>query len=360
MVLDCRWVGIGGAGRLAELLLQGFARQPPAGRWILWGPAEMGRWVWPGAEVAVAGRDPRAGFGQRCWFEVPKGDLVVFMHQQRPQRPMPSITLILDTIPLRFASSRLDRAVKRLFLRRVVATSQEIVTISQYSRACIERDLGVAAGTVSVLSPPADVELATRVAALRCEAPSADKPAADAALYIGAFLPHKNLDRLVAAFERTAFCAGGGRLWLVGGSPAHQQDLAARITPEQRRFVELRGRCTQDELDRLLATALFLVQPSLEEGFGLPVWEALSCGLPVCVSDGGALPEITAGLAEPFRATSVESMAVALDACAEGASRGRDEGRPGPSPGAGGPRFVAPTAEQYARQFEEIVWRNLR
>lgn len=346
VLLDCRWLSLGGAGRLTELLLRGLAQHPPAGRWVLWGPPATRELAWPGAEVAHTTLDPRAGFGQRGWFQLPRSDLAVFLHQQRPLRRVRSVTVILDTIPLRFAASRLDRAVKRLFLRRVVTISGEVATISRYSQACIGRDLRTPAERVAVLSLPADDALAERVHALRERLPRQD-----AALYVGAFLPHKNLPRLVEAFARTDFRAGGGQLWLVGGAPEHRRHLEQALTPDQRRFVLLRERCDQQELERLLATAAFLVQPSLEEGFGLPVLEALSCGLPVCVSDGGALPEITAGVADPFPARSVGAMAASIDATAR---RATDTARPAPAP------WAAPSTADFARQFEEIVWRNLR
>lgn len=350
VLLDCRWLSINGAGRLTELLLRSLGRRPPEGRWVLWGPESTQELAWPGAEVVVAAGDPRAALGQRSWFQMPACDLAVFFHQKRPLRPVPSVTVILDTIPLRFAANPVDRAVKRAFLRRVVAISREVVTISSYSRACIGRDLGVDTGPISLLTPPADDEFGDRVRRLR---PGLEPQ--EAALYVGAFLPHKNLDRLVAAFVQTRFAAAGGRLWLVGGSPQHRAELDARLTPEQRRVVDLKERCSQDELDALFATALFLVQPSLEEGFGLPVWEALSCDLPVCVSDGGSLPEIAAGVAEPFAATSVEEMTASLDACAAQAHRRRSDPAPVPLR----TLWSAPSGEEYARQFEEIVRRNL-
>jgi glycosyltransferase involved in cell wall biosynthesis len=132
--------------------------------------------------------------------------------------------------------------------------------------------------------------------------------------------------------------------------------LRASLDDEQRRYTEIRPRCTQDEVEGLLATCRFLVQPSLVEGFGLPVWEALAAGLPVCVSDGGALPEITMGMAEHFPARNIEAMAEAIDACATRA------GRMGPGDDrALSERLLAraPSVAEFAAQFEGIVRRHL-
>lgn len=92
--------------------------------------------------------------------------------------------------------------------------------------------------------------------------------------------------------------------------------MRAGLEPEQREFVSLNGVCTQEEIDRLLAESLFLVQPSLEEGFGLPPHEALSVGLPVCCSKAGGLPEATYGMARLFFPTSTQDMQAAIDDCA--------------------------------------------
>ncbi|MCA1690685.1 MAG: glycosyltransferase family 4 protein [Acidimicrobiales bacterium] len=347
ILLDCRWLNIGGAGRLTELLAQGLAELRPPGTWVLWGPPGVETLAWAGSEVVLTSIDPRSAFGQRSWSRIPPNDLAVFMHQKRPLRPIPSVTVVLDTIPLRFAHGAVDRRSKELFLRAVGRLSRRVITISEYSRRCIERDLGVAADRISVVRLPLDWDLAERVHRLR-----ADVKAQDVAIYVGNFGSHKNLPRLIEAFGRAAFSRTGGRLLLVGGSLGEVQELASRLTQRERSMVELSPMCTRRQLEVHYAGALFLVQPSLEEGFGLPVWEALACGLPVCVSDGGALPEVAKGLVEPFSATSVLAMAEALDACAE---RARDlQAAGGPSPSEDLHR-TAPDSKAFAQQFVAIV-----
>jgi glycosyltransferase involved in cell wall biosynthesis len=313
VVLDCRWLGISGAGRTTELVLRGLAAAPPGGRWVLWGPEPATTTLaWPGAEVRPIAADPRLLAGQRHAFAVPQGDFHVFMHQQRPLRNLPAVTFVYDTIPLRYGAPWGTRALKQAFLRRIGRTSRQIVTISEFSRSCIVRELGVPAERVEILRFPFDDAFVDRVLALR-----KSEPREDTALFVGAFLPHKNVPRLLSAFSRTGFARDGGRLVLVVATPGQAERLSESLDDGQRALVSVHHSCSQAQIDRLYATSLFLVQPSLEEGFGLPAWEALCCGLPVCVSDGGALPEVTAGFAEPFPARSVPAMAAALDACAE-------------------------------------------
>ncbi len=350
VVLDCRWLDLWGAGRVTELLLNGLAADPPDRPWLLWGPARVESWVWPGASVRVSERDPRMWRGQRARFELPPGRVVVFLHQQRPLARAPAVVMIHDTIQLRYGGGRAQRALRAAYLRRSAALSRQVVTISEYSRRCIERDLGVGVERVAVLPLPLDLEVADRVAARRRRS-----PVGDTALYVGRFAAHKNLGRLLAAFERTGFCAAGGRLILAGGRGAEVDDLDAGLTPRQRSFTRVRPWCDHDDLEELMAGARFLVQPSLEEGYGLPVVEAMASGVTVCVSDGGSLPEVTRGLVRPFPARSIDAMATAID---EAAARGGDRDREDRL--ARAIRAETPTPAEFARQFRQIVEQTLR
>ena len=346
-MVDCRWLTFWGVGRVTRLLLQGLAEEPPDGRWVLWGGPALKPLAWPGAELAIDEADPRVLFAQRSWFAMPPSRLAVFLHQ-RPLRPVPAVSMIHDTITLRY-SPRAQRLARRVYLRRAAAMSKVIVTATEYARRCIQRDLGVSAERIVVIPNPLDVEAAARLTARRR---ATDQE--DFALFMGRFAPHKNLDRLVAAFERTRFCADGGRLVLAGATPEDAQRVRAGLSERQRAVVDVRGWHDQDHLDRLMASARFLVQPSLEEGYGLPVIEAAACGLPVCVSDGGSLPEITRGAVEPFSATSVEDMARALDRCA--ATAGDREATARVAEQILRP---VPTIGEYARRFRRLVEDNL-
>lgn len=350
VVLDCRWLSFSGAGRVTETLLRGLRAAPPPERWILWGPPEAAEHLWPGAQHVVTATRPTELAGQRDWFAIPKADLVVFLHQQRPLRGVPALTTILDTTPLRFNRNRLDGWAKALYLRRAARSSKAVLTISDYSRSCIERDLGVPRERITKLGLPADRAQAERVLAMR-----RNLPQEEVVLYVGLFLPHKNLPRLVEAFGRTSFRKQGGRLVLVGGKEA-AATFRTTLDADKRRYATVQGQCSQDELERLYATSRLLVQPSLEEGFGLPVQEALASGLEVCTSTGGALPEAARGMAEHFEPTSVTEMASAIDRSARLGENRADHGH------ALSAAFLAltPTIHDLACQVVGVVQRELR
>ena len=292
------------------MLLRGLREAEPSGQWVLWGPEEVGAYLWPAANHERSVSSPRARAGQS--ETAPAGDLVVYLHQIRPLFDRRrSITLIHDTIPLHYGS-RAVRVAKRAFFKRAASLSTLVLSVSDHSKASIVSDLGVPPSRVQVLRYPYDPDFAAAVRGLRSEMSPSNE-----IFFLGRFAPHKNLERLVTAFGDTRFGAAGGRLRIVGGAPAEVSRLIA-LVPARAAGVSVERTVSEREVRELYAASVALVMPSLEEGFGLPVWEAITCGLPVCISSGGALPEITGGLIPAFDPYSVRQMTTAIDETVEG------------------------------------------
>lgn len=329
-MVDARWLGRGGPGRVTEHLLRGLVASPPDGGWMVWGdvPATL---QWPGLVVETAKHDPHDWYGQRDLVVVPHVDRALWLHQYRPLRRSATVEvgMVYDTIPLRWGAPGPVRVAMRQYFRRVVTLPDRLITVSDFSKRALIEDLGVEPTMIDVIVPPADVASIERVVAMRRH--SSARPHV---LFIGRFAPHKNLDRLVEAFRRTAFSARGGRLVLVGGTPDEVDRLDARMISA----VDVRHPCSQGELEQLLAAAAALVQPSLEEGYGLPVVEALAAGVPVAAAAAGALPEVARGRAVLFDPFLVDGIASAIDA----AVRGGDV--------AVAPLDTLPTPEHFAEQ----------
>jgi glycosyltransferase involved in cell wall biosynthesis len=308
-VLDCRWLALGGAGRLTELLLQELRETPPPGKWVLWGPPEqVESRRFTGAVVRPARSDPRRFFGQRDFFAVPSGDVVLYMHQIRPLRPGRSVTFILDTIPLRYGGGKAARLAKRAFFHAAATLSSSVLTISELSRKSIQRDLGLPSDDVRVVPLPVDTGRARAVADLRDRLGQEE-----VLLYVGRFDRHKNLERLCRAFVASRFGQRGGRLLLVGGWSGETEALHQWIGRNGLSGVDVRPQCSEAELDALIATSRALILPSLEEGFGLPAFEASASGLPVAASRTGAMTQLSDEEAVLFDPLDVEEMAAAID-----------------------------------------------
>ena len=105
------------------------------------------------------------------------------------------------------------------------------------------------------------------------------------------------------------------RLLLVGPWAQGMVELKGVIANSSARDrIELKGFVSEEEKEKLLSAASIFVYPSLLEGFGLPVLEAMSAGVPVIASNRSSLPEVVgdAGvLADPWKA---EEIAAAIDA----------------------------------------------
>ena len=309
LVLDCRWLGLGGAGRVTELLLQRFQQDPPPGSWKLWGSrARLEPLLFAGARIEADSRDPRSWFGQRTLTSIPSGDIVLYMHQIRPLRPGRSVTVIHDTIPLRYGGTLPVRRAKQAFFLAASRLSTLILTDSEFSKRCIVRDLAVSPDKISVMRFPIDTERAARVAALRDGLTQED-----VLLYVGRFDSHKNLERLCTAFAASAFADQGGRLLLVGGAGREIVRFRTWLAEAGIEGVELRLPCSETELDRLLASSSALVLPSFEEGYGLPAFEAVATGLPVAASSTGAIPELLADTVRLFDPHDQADMTRAID-----------------------------------------------
>jgi len=324
VLVDARWLGLGGAGRATEYLLRGLQELQPSGRWILWGAAALHGYAWPGAEVRVTDRAPRWQPSQYAIPFMPAHDVALYMHQVRPLRPGPAVTLIHDTMQLRYNGKGWRKLAKRLSHHAVSQLTTSFVTVSEYSKTTIQRDLRLGEKRLSVIHYPVDRDFVTRVHQLR-----ASQQPADRALYVGQFADHKNLERLIAAFGKTDFAASGGELFLAGGADAWQTRLRRvddLTSPDA--AITIEGPIPQSRLEALYATSRLLAMPSLEEGFGLPAWEALCIGLPVCASTAGSLPEVTAGRAVLCDPSSIPDIARALD---EAAARPWTRGIEGPT-----------------------------
>lgn len=189
----------------------------------------------------------------------------------------------------------------RLAFRR----AQRLVTVSQDARSRIASSFRCPESAIHVITEGPDplfrpIDVTSRCAEMRGRY---DLPAdVPLILYVGGISPHKNIQGLLHALvqlERLPWHLvlvgdyANDSFWdcyreLVGLAEA--LGLAGRVT--------FTGYVPDDQLLILYNAAMMLVLPSLSEGFGLPVVEAMACGLPVAASDRGSLPEVlgSAGL----------------------------------------------------------------
>jgi glycosyltransferase involved in cell wall biosynthesis len=223
------------------------------------------------------------------------------------------VTTILDLIYRRFPEAHAGlrglgmRALVPLAARR----SSRIIAISEATKRDVVSFLGVDPTRVDVvyLGPgfPASLEPEPE-AALRRRHELGDRPIV---LSVSAHRPHKNLERLIDAMARTDERA----ILLIPGYRTRWEDElhehARRAGAEER--VRFLGWLSDRELEGLYRAATCLAFPSLAEGFGLPVLEAMIRGLPVACSNATSLPEVAGSAALYFDPLDTGAMADAID-----------------------------------------------
>jgi glycosyltransferase involved in cell wall biosynthesis len=212
---------------------------------------------------------------------------------------VPMVVTVLDLAVLRHPElfNLWNRTYSRLTVPRAVRAARRVIAISEFTKRELVELLGVDPGHVTVIGVPP-------LGGLSPDGPSAD---GDYVLAVGTLEPRKNLDRTAeaASLAGVELRVVGARGW--GG-----------VSPNGVRWL---GEVGDDELARLLRGARALVYPSLYEGFGIPILEAMSVGTPVVTSRGGATEEVAGGAAVLVDPLDPASIAEGID----DADRRRDE-----------------------------------
>ncbi len=204
------------------------------------------------------------------------------------------VVTVHDLIPLRFPKrfSRLT-AYFRYYIPKVLAGADHVICNSTATARDVRNFFEIPAEKITPTLLAYDAE----------QFQFLDLPTSNYFLYIGRHDPYKNLHRLVSAFA--SLNEPDYELWLAGPSDRHYTPaLMAHIEQlgltEQVKWL---GYVPKDKLPVVIGQAIALVFPSLWEGFGLPVLEAMACGTPVITSNRSSLPEVAgdaALLIDPF------------------------------------------------------------
>jgi glycosyltransferase involved in cell wall biosynthesis len=239
---------------------------------------------------------------------------------------MPVVTTIHDTMWLEHAElckrpgpwGYVETAYWRHGMRRALRRSARLLTVSEASKraiAALSADAGARTrvtplGVEPWLRPMNDDE--DDRAALRTLREGKLRGVGRYVLSVGQFAGYKNHEGVVRAFARAFGPRDDVDLVMV-----HRLGSSSRLVPLMRALgVEARVRflhgLSEAEIRALFWGATALCHPSLIEGFGLPVAEAMACGCPVITSDASAMPEVAGGAAALVDPRDDASIAQAL------------------------------------------------
>jgi len=203
------------------------------------------------------------------------------------------------------------RWMYRAGLARAVRSADAIIAVSRHTAEDLVRRTRVDAERIHVVplagsAPVGDSDIDEVLGRLKVAPPYV--------LFVGTLEPRKNLLRLVRAYRRMAARGGVRSLVLAGPIGWRHQALLREISAvDAPGEITLTGAVSPQDLDALYRGADAFVYPSLYEGFGIPILEAMARGVPCIVSTSSSLPEVAGEAALPVDPRSVAGLAEAME-----------------------------------------------
>lgn len=197
----------------------------------------------------------------------------------------------------------------RIWFPRFAKQARRIVTVSDYSRKDIISRYGVPAEAIDVVHNGVSEVFSPLSAAEKSSAAARFTQGAPYFICVGAMHRRKNLANTLKAFDQVAGTHPAITLLIVGERMFRDQRMEeAWHGMRHKDRVIFAGRLGQKDLRLALGGAVALVYASYFEGFGIPVAEAMRCGVPVVTADATSLPEVAGDAAvycDPFKPESI-------------------------------------------------------
>ncbi len=230
--------------------------------------------------------------------------------------PAKRIATVHDVIPFIYPETCtvLDWLVYRFWLPWAVHSLDRIITASQQSKTDIVRFLSIEAEKVMVI--PDAVNSHFRHMSVEEIQPALKRAGINFPyiLYVGSIEPRKNLSRLLKAYAMLRQWSKSWKLVIVGARNSWKNTPIASVLDhlELHKDVHFTGYLPEEDLPAIYNGADLFVFPSLYEGFGLPVLEAMACGTPVVTSNRSSLPEVAGEAALLVEPDDENAIAIAI------------------------------------------------
>jgi glycosyltransferase involved in cell wall biosynthesis len=202
------------------------------------------------------------------------------------------------------------RLMYRAGLFRIARSADAVIAVSRHTAEDLARRGRIPRARVHVVPLAASLPTGTtdvEETLTRLKVPS------PYVLFVGTLEPRKNVVRLIRAYRRLVARGAPHALVLAGPMGWRHQALMKELATEAPGRIVLTGSTAPADLDALYRGASLFVYPSLYEGFGLPVLEAMGRGAPSVVSIASSLPEVAGEAAVPVDPRSVAGLAEAME-----------------------------------------------
>ncbi|MCP4418279.1 MAG: glycosyltransferase family 4 protein [Chloroflexi bacterium] len=234
-----------------------------------------------------------------------------------PYRPgVPTLLTLYDLIPEQFPQlvSPQARLLFRLATRLALRAGDHFLAISEATRDAFLARYTIPTTKITAVPLAADARFTpqaqTAVASLRQKQSLPNKYI----LYLGINKPHKNLLRLIMAWKVVIEqLPDAPPLIIAGAWDTRYEEVKTAVSQHNlNKKVRFLGPIPNEDLPTLYSGATLFVFPSLVEGFGLPVLEAMACGTAVACANNSSLPEVGGNAAAYFDPTDSQQMAKVL------------------------------------------------
>ena len=225
------------------------------------------------------------------------------------------VTVIHDLTPILFKEWHTFNGwfLQKLFLPKIIKNADLIITNSAYTKSDIVRHINkkseqivpVHLGISDIFRPSYDPNILANYGIVE-----------DYILYQGTLEPRKNLINLISAYEmyrdryphrREQLILSGKKGWKI------KEVIRKKYSSRYKDDIILLGYVKRDDMPILYSSAKVFAYPSFYEGFGLPVLEAMACGVPIVTSNSSSLPEVAGKHALYFDPNDPAALSVALN-----------------------------------------------
>jgi glycosyltransferase involved in cell wall biosynthesis len=306
---------VGGTESYAAGLIHGFSRVDADVRFVVYCNRESADWPLPAdprfsravCPVRARSRLARYWYEQRRLSAQVAADGVHLLHSLGYVAPLalpcPSVVTVHDLHYLAFGelAGWPRRVLLSYFVRRSIRGAAAVITGSRFSQGAISRAYGLPLGSIDVILYAPKPRSAVREVTA---SPAARASARPYLVAFGGVSPNKNLPRLLRSFDLARSRGVAHDLVLLGRLPdSLRVDTGGVVTT---------GYLDDGTLAATLGGADALLFPSIYEGFGLPVLEAMAAGVPVACSNVSAIPEIAGDAALYFDPSDETDMAAKI------------------------------------------------